>query len=453
MNPQNIDPNERLRHAARVQPLSELEPHPDRSSVVDVPPPPPRYHTARQQAGRPQRYYPWKKIAAIVAVIVVLGAAAFAVPSVIDSISKSSQRAATPPPPAAAPTSIRLMAAGDFIAHDSVNAAALKDDGTYDYLPLMSSFVPLFKKADIRFCNDPILNGGKQYEITGYPEFNSPTEFVRDMGRLGCNLVNTASNHSFDKTQDVISASMFAWDKVPNMLAVAGQNRTQEERSKVRYFTVDGVKFAFLAYTTYTNKPVQNSFGVNVFSEEFASNQIKEAKANGAQFIIASMRWGTEYANEVNADQQAKAQFLADQGVDLVLGHGPHVLQTVDELVGASGKKTLVWYSLGNFINSQIPPETLFNGLAIMNIDIKTKKISKTQYLPIYMQYKWNATQAAAQDLDARYDLKIMPLENATQAMLDAQQLKTTIAAQKERITNLLTANNLQIPLITTKDL
>ena len=75
------------------------------------------------------------------------------------------------------------------------------------------------------------------------------------------------------------------------------------------------------------------------------------------------------------------------------------------------------------------------------------------QFLPIYMQYKWNATQAAAEDLDARFDLKLMLLENATQAMLDAQQLKTTIPAQKERMTNLLGANNLQIPLITSKQL
>ncbi len=451
-HPQNTDPNRRLRHATHVQPLSALEPHLDRSSVVDAPPPPQRY----RERPKMKRYYPWKKWAIIAGAFVVVAGAALTLPGLLSGKSKApptngGTTTATPPP--AAPTSIRMFATGDFIAHDSLNAAAIKDNGTYDYLPLMKDFVPILAKADVRYCNDPILNGGKQFGITGYPVFNSPAEFVRDMGKVGCNVVSTASNHSFDKTQEVISASVFNWEAVPGMLAVAGQNRTEAERTTVHYFTIKGVKFAFLAYTTYSNKPVGNSFGVNVFSEEFASTQIKEAKREGAQFIITSMRWGTEYSSEVNAAQKAQAQFLANQGVDLVLGHGPHVLQAVDEVVGASGKKTLVWYSLGNFINTQIPPETLFNGIGVMDIDIQTKKITKTQYLPIYMHYKWNAVQAAAEDLDARYDVKLMLLENATQSMLDAQQLKTTIPAQKERMRNLLGAEGLAIPLITSKQL
>lgn len=454
MNPQNTDPNRRLRQATRVQPLSALEPHPDRSSAVDAPLQSPKFKTQRPQ---PKRYYPWKRWAFIVGAVVLVGLAAFTLFALLSgdgNKSAGSKGSVTTPAPAPSePTSITLMATGDFIAHDSLNTAAQKEDGTYDYLPLMKDFSGVLKKADIRYCNDPILNGGKQFGITGYPVFNSPIEFVRDMGRVGCNVVSTASNHSFDKSQEVISASVFAWEDVPNMLAVAGQNRTQEERNKVHYFTIHGVKFAFLAYTTYTNKPVQNSFGVNMFSEEFAGNQIKEAKSNGAQFIIVSMRWGTEYSGQVNAAQKAQAQFLADNGVQLVLGHGPHVLQAVQEVVGSNGNKALVWYSLGNFINTQIPPETLFNGIGVMDIDIKSKKLTATRYVPIYMHYKWSAADAAAEKLTGRTDVKLLLLENATQAMLDAQQLKTTIDAQKERITNTLNANGLQIPLITAKDL
>ena len=174
------------------------------------------------------------------------------------------------------PDHIRMLIAGDFIAHDSVNAAAKQSDGSYDYLPLVKDFLPIFKKADIRFCNDPILNGGSQYGISGYPKFNSPTEFVTDMGKLGCNLVNTASNHSFDKSQGAIAASVDAWSKVPNMLAVAGENRSEAEHNAVHYFTMKGVKFAYLAYTTYqnTDAPAQNNYGVNVFSQNFHSETL-----------------------------------------------------------------------------------------------------------------------------------------------------------------------------------
>jgi poly-gamma-glutamate capsule biosynthesis protein CapA/YwtB (metallophosphatase superfamily) len=356
---------------------------------------------------------------------------------------------------AANPDTISLLATGDFIAHDSVNTAALSKDGTYHYLPMLTDFPPIFAKFDVRFCNDPILNGGAVSTIDGYPKFNSPPEFVTDMGKLGCNVVNTASNHSFDKTQNEITASVEAWSGVPNMLAVAGENRSQAEHDTVHYFTVKGVKFAFLAYTAYINNesPAQNDYGVNVFSKDFTGQQIVQAKQNGAQIIIVSMRWGAEYANAVNTEQKADAQWLADQGVALVLGHGPHVLQPAQQLTGSSGNKTLVWYSLGNFINSQEPPETLFNGLAFMDFDVKTKQIKNVRYLPIYMFYDWTAAEAKADDISARTNLHLMLLEDTTQQMIDRQQLKTSVSAQKERIQNTLNANGLNIPLITSKQL
>ncbi len=345
---------------------------------------------------------------------------------------------------------ITLYATGDWIAHDSINAAAKQADGSYNYLPMVDDFTAVFKTGDIRFCNDPILNGGESLGVTGYPKFNSPTEFVTDMGKFGCNLVNTASNHSFDFTQANIDNSVAAWEKVPNTLAVAGENRSQAEHDTVHYFTVKGVKIAYLAYTTYSNTdaPAQNAYGVNVFSQQFAAQQIASAKQNGAQLIIASMRWGTEYSTNVNAEQRADAQFLADQGVALVLGHGSHELQPVAELSGAGGNKTLVWYSLGNFLNSQEPPETLFNGIAGMDIDTKTLAITSVRYTPIYMHYEWTPAQAAADNTTARTNLHLYPLQKATDAMVGTQQLKTTIAAQQQRMQATLNAEGQTIPLV-----
>ncbi|HWT55541.1 MAG TPA: CapA family protein [Candidatus Microsaccharimonas sp.] len=350
---------------------------------------------------------------------------------------------------------ISLVATGDWIAHDSVNAAAKQADGSYDYLPMVNDFTSTFKRSDIRFCNDPILNGGESLGITGYPKFNSPTDFVTDMGKFGCNLVNTASNHSFDFTQANITNSVDAWSTVPNMLAVAGENRSQQEHDTVHYFTVKGVKFAFLAYAGYinTDAPVQNDYGVNVFSKDFAASQIAAAKQNGAKFIIVSMRWGTEYSTGVNAQQTDDAQFLADQGVNLILGHGSHELQPVAQLTGSSGIKTLVWYSLGNFLNTQEPPETLFNGLAGMTINAKTLEISQIKYSPIYMHYEWTAAQAAADNTNARNNLHLYPFAKATQALIDAQQLKTTPAAQQQRMQTTLNADGLNIPLVSLNQL
>lgn len=405
----------------------------------------------------------YKKVAFLLLTIFVIAGIAFAGYQKFFHHSKYTTKAvvstrATPTaakPVSVPPTSISFIATGDWIAHDSVNTQAKLTDGTFNYLPMVNDFAPLFAKSDIRFCNDPILNGGAVSSIAGYPKFNSPPSFVTDMGKLGCNLANTASNHSFDRSQAEISASVDAWSGVPNMLAVAGENRSQTEHDTVHYFTVKGVKFAFLAYTTYinTDAPAQNPYGVNVFTKDFASQQIAAAKQAGAQIIIASMRWGTEYSTAYTAEQTADAQFLADQGVSLVLGHGSHELQPVTQLTGSSGNKTTVWYSLGNFLNTQEPAETLFNGLAVMNIDIASKQVSIKGYLPIYMHYEWTAAQAAADATNTRNNLHLYLFEDATQSMVASQQLKTTLTAQKTRMTTTLNQAGLHVPLLTSKDL
>ncbi len=394
-------------------------------------------------------------IAGVVIVLLVLGVGLLWHQSQSKNTSVTVTKTITKTAVTAPPTTISLLATGDWIAHDSINAAAKQSDGSYDYMPQIADFGSIFKSTDIRFCNDPVLNGGAVSSIAGYPKFNSPPAFVTDMGKLGCNVANTASNHSFDRTQAEITASVDAWKAVPNTLAVAGENSSQAEHDAVHYFTVKGVKFAFLAYTTYinTDAPVQNPYGVNVFTKDFASQQIAAAKQNGAQIIIASMRWGTEYSTSVDSTQTADAQFLADQGVSLVLGHGSHELEPVTVLTGSGGNKTTVWYSLGNFLNTQEPAETLFNGIAMINFDIATKAVSIKGYLPIYMHYEWTAAQAAADDINARTNVHLYLMEDATQAMIDSQQLKTTVAAQKARMTSTLNQDGLQIPLLTSKDI
>ena len=346
---------------------------------------------------------------------------------------------------------ISLAATGDWIAHDTINAQAKQRDGSYDYSSMVADLKPYFQRSDIRFCNDPILNGGAVSAVTGYPKFNSPPDFVTSMGSFGCNLVNTASNHSFDYSQANITASFDAWKRVPNTLAVAGENSSASEHDAVHYFTIKGVKFAFLAYTSYINSdaPVQNDYGVNVFTTSFAGDQIREAKQRGAQVIIASMRWGTEFSTNVNDKQQRDAQWLADQGVQLVLGHGSHELQPVQQLTGTNGNKTLVWYSLGNFLNTQIPAETLFNGIAYMTVNPKSFEVSVTGYLPVYVHYEWSAADAAAENINQRSNVHMYLLDDVTQARIDSGQLKTTVLAQRQRMFNTLDSKGLNVFLLT----
>ncbi len=349
------------------------------------------------------------------------------------------------------PKKTRLIAAGDFIAHDALNLQAKNAQGKYNYLQFMDQMKPILASGDIRFCNQSTLVGGEQFGVSGYPSFNAPEAFASDMVGVGCNLINTASNHSSDKNQATIDANVAIWQKLQGTLTVSGQNSSNEGKQRVNYFVMDGLKYAFLAYTTYTNSSPPTSYGVNMYTREFAATQIATAKAAGAQFIIVSMRWGTEYSQGVNGYQQSESQYLSDLGVKLILGHGPHVLEPVKILKGTGGNETLVWYSLGNFLHAQLEAETLFNGLAVIEIDPKTATITSSSFLPTYMHYDWSVDEAQRQDLLARKNFELVSIEKAPDLFKKAH-LNTTIDAQEARINSTLNKFT-TIPIISLKDL
>lgn len=338
---------------------------------------------------------------------------------------------------AAASGTIRLVATGDMIAHDSVNANAKKSDGSYDYASLMSGMKPYFEKADIRFCNQATPAGGEPFGISGYPVFNAPIDFARGIEGVGCNLINIGTNHTNDKGQGLIDATVAAWDNRKGILAVSGANRSLGEQNQSRTFTVKGLKFAFLSYTTYTNNAAVTPHGINMYTDAIATAQVAEAKKN-ADFVIVSMRWGTEYSADINGQQEAIAQTLTNLGADVILGHGPHVLEPVKKMKSTDGtKESTVWFSLGNFLNTQVETEALIGGFAVMDIDAATKKVATTSFMPTYMHYEWTAAEKRANNLLARKNLQMIALDLARDLMAKSTT-GTTVEAQTGRITGVL---------------
>jgi hypothetical protein len=402
-----------------------------------------KQQTKVSRAKRQKRKSMKRSILVAVVVILLFGAGFFAYTTY--SNHANSKEDTTPAPSAGVRPrtnpqpevgNVRIVATGDMIAHSTVLDNARRENNTFDFFEPMKNMQPLFEKADVRFCNQSTLAGGPDFEYTGYPSFNAPFEWTLDMIKVGCNVVNLGTNHTNDKGQRMINAAVSAWDNQPDVLAIAGANRSIEEQARIRYFSAKGLKFAFLSYTTYSNNTDLTSYGVNMYSDDTARQQIKEARSN-AQFVMVSMRWGTEYSPDIDATQKQIAQFLAEQGADIVLGHGPHVLGPVERLPSIDNKETIVWYSLGNFLNTQIPIETLVGGFAVIDIDGPNRSIKNIAFLPIYMHYDWSAQDRANNNLGARRNLQMLPLDAADE-LLAGSTHNTTTAEQQQRVTTLL---------------
>lgn len=242
-----------------------------------------------------------------------------------------------------------LVMVGDVLTHDAVLKDALKKDGTYDFNSMFADVEPLIKNYDLKYVNQESIIGGPSFKISGYPTFNAPDAIGDNLVSMGFNMISLANNHAMDKGEKAILYSNNYW-KNKNVIT-AGTYSSKEERDEIKIYEQNGIKYAFLSYTTSLNgsKLDQNKdYLVNIYSESKVASDIENIK-DKVDVIMVAMHWGDEYSNTPNQKQREIAKYLSDLGVDLIIGSHPHVVQPI-EYVGS----TLVIYSLGNFISNQL---------------------------------------------------------------------------------------------------
>lgn len=262
-----------------------------------------------------------------------------------------------------------LFMIGDALIHSSVYMDAEKDDGTYDFKPMLELIKPIAKKYDLRYYNQETILGGAELGYSNYPRFNSPQAVGDAFLDAGFNLVSLANNHTMDKGEIGVINSVNYWKSKKNV-AFTGQWTSQEERDEARIYKINGISYAFFSYTTWTNgleTPVGKEYLNNVYSYEKASNDINKVK-DLVDVIIVAMHWGIEYSFNVSQSQINIANELSSLGVNLIIGAHPHVVEPVEYI---NDGKTLVIYSLGNFISDQAGIERL-TGL-MMEVKIKKR--------------------------------------------------------------------------------
>ena len=256
-----------------------------------------------------------------------------------------------------------LIAVGDILIHESVYKDAYNSEtDTYDFHYMFTDIEPIIKKYDLKFCNQESLIGGKALGISGYPSFNSPDEIGDELVDLGFNLISLANNHTLDKGEDAVLYSNSYW-KSKNVIT-DGSYSSVEERNEIKTYEQNGIKYAFFAYTVNSNAKVRKDYLLNIYSADKAKADIEKIK-DQVDVIIVSMHWGIEDTNTPTESQKQIADYLSSLGVNVIIGHHPHVVQPVEYV-----NNTLVIYSLGNFISNQLSLR-LNNGIGLMyGIDI-----------------------------------------------------------------------------------
>lgn len=277
---------------------------------------------------------------------------------------------ATSPSEVGLTASATLSAVGDILIHERVYKDALTENG-YDFNPMLETVKPFMEQADITVANSESIVGGSEIGLSTYPAFNSPYEVGDALKQAGVDVVTLANNHTLDRGVPAIENAVRYWDQIG--MVHAGSYLSADDRSEIALMTRNDITFSFLSYTYGTNgieAPTGRDYLVNRIDPAIIQQDLKRAREK-SDVVVLNLHFGVEYQKMPNAEQIELAQFAAENGADIILGHHPHVLQPPEWIDTADGRKAFVVYSLGNFLSGQDELDRQIG--AILHLDIEKK--------------------------------------------------------------------------------
>lgn len=262
---------------------------------------------------------------------------------------------------AAHPRTFSLVATGDWLPEARVNraaAAAASGDVRFDHAAVLAPVGSIIRSADLAICHMevPIDEPGGAFGFVGrspagYSLIAAPYEVAADLRRAGFDRCSTASNHSYDLGVAGIDSTLVAFDAAG--ITHTGTARAPSEAA-VGVFEVEGVSVAHLSYARNSNTgwPSEDWRFRRLRSPDTVIDDVAAARALGAEVVIVSIHVFIEMRSEPDAADRAIVEAItAAGGVDLVVIHGPHVVQPVEVVNGAA-----VFWSLGNFVSGMGVP-------------------------------------------------------------------------------------------------
>ncbi len=296
--------------------------------------------------------------------------------------------------------SFNIAAIGDVMCHNTqYRDAYISATGEYDFSYVFDEIDEYTQSADLTIGSLETVFAGSDIGYSNYPMFNSPDALAYDLSEMGVDVLSTAGNHALDKGISGLNRTIDVLNDAG--ISNVGTYKSQEERDTILVKDVKGVKIGIINYTYGTNGipiPSGKEYSVNLIDKDLILEDIQNAKEQGVDMIIACMHWGTEYSRTANEEQIELSDFLFKNGVNVILGNHPHVLEPMERrtvtLEDGTTRDGFVIYASGNFICDQNYKYT--RNSAILNLGITKKAdgeitIYEATYVPIYM-YKDNAT-------------------------------------------------------------
>lgn len=344
-------------------------------------------------------------------------------------------------------TTATVLAVGDNLVQPSLLASGQSETGAWNYDSVYANLKSDIQAADIAMVNQETPFTTDHSAVSGTAPYATPTEIGDALVNAGFNVVTSATALIDDNGSSMINETLNYWETSHPDVTLVGIHKNQSGIDTPKIVEINGIKIAFLNYTfpSYGSQTVSsgdstdNSDGsandsassdtsdsstgdadssgstdtstsgkgsmIDTFSTADVAAAIKQAKAS-ADCVIFSANWGKTEEPMPTEYEKEWANFLMEQGVDVVIGTNPNVLQPYGYLTDDSGHNMLIYYSLGNFVTGQETLKQLLGGMAAFTIqktvdgDQTSIQIQDATLTPLVMHYSYDTPEYAPYKLD-----------------------------------------------------
>ncbi|MEU0342912.1 CapA family protein [Streptomyces bobili] len=315
-----------------------------------------------------------------------------------------------------------LVATGDILPHASVIDRARFDAGGtgHDFGPMFAGIRPVVAGADLALCHLETVH------TPADPAAASMPQLAGALAATGYDSCSTASDHSLDTGPDGVRRTLDALDSTG--VRHTGTARSAAEAAAVPLLRAGGAKVAHLAYTYDTNGvplPEGQPWAVSLIDENKIVADARNARRAGADVVVVSLHWGTEWQDAPDDRQLTLARTLTASrtgtrpDIDLILGGHAHVPQAYEKVNG-----TWVVYGLGDQVAGETPNRA-------GAVDPRANQSSAARFSfapPARPGARWEVTKAAFVpelfDLDAG---RVVDLDKALAQGADVQGVRDRV--------------------------
>ena len=238
-------------------------------------------------------------------------------------------------------------------------------DGQYNFEYVFEDINNIMKKSNVNFYTQQGILGGKDLGLTIYTNFNTPYDTATELAKVGFNTISLASYHANDRgVQGITNAINFLNE---NKISYSGISLNEEDRLKNSIIEKNGIKVALLGYTMGSTIATNNTYSVSIYSEEQVKKDYDAIK-DQADIIMVAIDYSNNRSLEVTEQEKTIANYLANLGVDIVIGNTGYSVQPIEKI-----NNTLVFYSLGNMLSGHSLIDNKISAIVDFKYTIKEK--------------------------------------------------------------------------------